>query len=240
MIKKILMMKISYKPKILLFVLFLIINNICVVAQNENYKKTGIASFYADKFEGRTTANGEIYYHAKKTAAHRTLPFGSIVKVTNLENNKFIVVRINDRGPFVDNRVIDLSKSAANDLDFIKKGLAKVKVELIASIDNIPDKQPDTGKSNKKGSYYKLDVQTIKPTGKGVQIGSFKEDENVFRLAGRLKTKYNVEVYIEVTEIKKQKLYRVILGDSQNDSYLDKLKKNLSKEYPDCFIVQYK
>ena len=108
-------------------------------AQN-NYVKTGIASFYADKFEGKQTANGEIYYHVKKTAAHRTLPFGSIVKVTNLENNKYVVVRINDRGPFVDDRIIDLSKSAAKELDFIDKGLAQVRIELIASTNDLPNK----------------------------------------------------------------------------------------------------
>ena len=112
-------------------------------AQNRNYNKTGVASFYADKFEGRTTANGEIYYHAKKTAAHRTLPFGSVVKVTNLESHKIVVVRINDRGPFVDDRIIDLSKSAAQDLNFVSKGLAKVRVELIASTDDLPDKRPN-------------------------------------------------------------------------------------------------
>ena len=106
------------------------------------YKKIGIASFYADKFEGRQTANGEIYYHAKRTAAHNSLPFGSIVKVTNLENNKVAVVRINDRGPFVDNRIIDLSKSVARDLDFVNKCITKVKIELIASTDDLTDNKP--------------------------------------------------------------------------------------------------
>lgn len=95
------------------------------------YTQEGKASFYADKFEGRTTASGERYNHSKKTCAHLTLPFGTLVRVTNLENNLSIVVRVNDRGPFVANRIIDLSRSAAKTLGFIDAGLAEVKIEVI-------------------------------------------------------------------------------------------------------------
>src|SRR5688572_32693428 len=81
--------------------------------------QTGKASFYADKFEGSPTASGEKYRHNKLTAAHKSLPFGTKVKVTNLANNQTVEVVINDRGPYVDGRVIDLSKSAAEKLGFI-------------------------------------------------------------------------------------------------------------------------
>ena len=211
-----------------------------VNAQNKNYVKTGIASFYADKFEGRPTANGEIYYHAKKTAAHRTLPFGSIVKVTNLENNKYAVVRINDRGLFVDNRIIDLSKSVAQELGIVKKGLAKVKIELIASTDDLPGNKSLAKRKLQNKVYYKVNVDVVSPSGKGVQIGSYKDDENVFRLAERLKKKYNEEVFIEVAAIKKQRVYRIILGNYNSNAQLISLKNKLSKEYPDCFIVTFK
>ena len=150
----------------ILVAFFLIIGFKQANAQNKSYVKTGIASFYADKFEGRTTANGEIYYHAKRTAAHQTLPFGSIVKVTNLENNKYVVVRINDRGPFVDNRIIDLSKSAAKDLGFVKKGLTKVKIEVITSTNELPDKSKGTNKDQESIGYYKLSVNAVNPSGK--------------------------------------------------------------------------
>lgn len=95
------------------------------------YIQEGKASFYADKFEGRTTASGERYSHNKKTCAHLSLPFGTLVRVTNLANSKSVVVRVNDRGPFVPNRIIDLSKSAAQSLDFIGAGIADVKIEVI-------------------------------------------------------------------------------------------------------------
>ncbi len=91
-------------------------------------KQTGQASYYADKFNGRKTANGEIFDQDKLTAAHKTLPFGTIVKVTNLTNNKTVIVRINDRGPFVGGRIIDLSFAAAKKIDLINAGVVKVTV----------------------------------------------------------------------------------------------------------------
>ncbi|WP_143959929.1 septal ring lytic transglycosylase RlpA family protein [Litoribacter populi] len=90
--------------------------------------QTGKASFYANKFQGRKTANGEIYRHNKMTAAHRSLPFGTEVKVTNLKNGKTVSVRINDRGPFVKGRVIDLSRSAARKIDMISDGVVNVEI----------------------------------------------------------------------------------------------------------------
>ncbi len=91
----------------------------------------GEASYYAHKFHGRTTANGEIYDENKMTAAHKTLPFGTTVRVTNLANGKKVVVRINDRGPFVKGRIIDLSYRAAGELDYIARGIVKVSVEIL-------------------------------------------------------------------------------------------------------------
>lgn len=104
----------------------------------------GLASFYADKFHGRVTASGEIFDQKKMTAAHRTLPFGSKVKVTNIKNKKSIVVIINDRGPFVKDRVIDLSKEGAKRLDFIADGVTQVKVEVIS----LGKAQPGTQNTN--------------------------------------------------------------------------------------------
>jgi len=90
--------------------------------------ESGKASYYADKFKGRKTANGQIFRQNKKTAAHKTLPFGTKVKVENLANGRTVKVRINDRGPFVAGRIIDLSKKAAGRLDIIKAGVTNVKI----------------------------------------------------------------------------------------------------------------
>jgi rare lipoprotein A len=222
-----------------LLIALLLLGFYVVKAQTSSYTKIGIASFYADKFEGRQTANGEIYYHAKKTAAHQKLPFGTIVKVTNLENNKFVVVRINDRGPFVDNRIIDLSKSVAEDLDFVSKGLAKVKIEVIANTNDLPDKKASTTKA-KMRSYYRLNSVLVHLKGKGVQIGSYTDDENVVKLTAELKSKYKKDVYIEIAQINNKKVYRVIVGCSENVKELNILRSKLKLQFPDCFIVDYK
>ena len=100
--------------------------------EDYDYKEVGIASWYGPDFHKGLTANGETYNMHGFTAAHRTLPLPSVVKVTNLDNGKFAIVRVNDRGPFVNNRVIDVSKNVAEKLDFIKQGTAKVRVEILA------------------------------------------------------------------------------------------------------------
>jgi len=92
---------------------------------------TGVASYYADKFHGRQTASGEVFNMYKMTCAHKTLPFGTKLKVTNLSNNKSVVVTVNDRGPYVHGRVLDLSKAAAEKIDLIKTGTAKVRCEIV-------------------------------------------------------------------------------------------------------------
>jgi peptidoglycan lytic transglycosylase len=97
----------------------------------DNQQLTGIASYYADDFNGRRTANGEIFDMHQLTAAHRTLPFNTLVRVHNLDNGKMVTVRINDRGPFKDNRVIDLSLAAAKRIGLIANGTAPVRIEIL-------------------------------------------------------------------------------------------------------------
>lgn len=92
---------------------------------------SGIASFYADKFHGRKTASGEIFDQNKFTAAHRTYPFGTIILVTSKENGKSVRVRINDRGPFVEGRIIDLSLAAAKAIDMVRSGTANVTLTVV-------------------------------------------------------------------------------------------------------------
>ncbi|MGB9721023.1 MAG: septal ring lytic transglycosylase RlpA family protein [bacterium] len=91
----------------------------------------GLASYYGDEFHGKKTASGEIYNKWDYTCAHKTLNFGTRLKVTNIENKKSVIVRVNDRGPFAKNRIIDLSYAAAKEIDLITKGVIRVKIEVI-------------------------------------------------------------------------------------------------------------
>ena len=97
-------------------------------SQEVSGTETGLASFYSESYNGKKTANGEIYNSSEYTAAHKKLPFNTRVKVTNLSNGKTVKVRINDRGPFVAGRIIDLTRKAAKKIDMIGAGVAKVKI----------------------------------------------------------------------------------------------------------------
>lgn len=102
---------------------------VCFLAAcSPKLEERGRASFYADAFQGRKTANGERFRQGRRTAAHKTLPFGTKVKVTNLKNGRTVTVRINDRGPFVSGRVIDLSRKAAGRLGMVNDGVAEVRL----------------------------------------------------------------------------------------------------------------
>lgn len=226
------------KKIVLLF--FAICTTGFVLAQTQ----TGKASFYADKFEGSPTASGEKYKHSKLTAAHKTLPFGTKVRVTNLANNETVDVVINDRGPYVDGRVIDLSKSAAEKLGFVNQGLAEVKIEVIDAGD---------GKGNPKGEgpatiehvtveekeFYDFKITRLMPKGFGVQIGTYQELVNLMRLSDNLKNSYKKNVMVQVKVINGIKYYSLILGPLSTRPKAEELLTELKKKFPDSFIVDY-
>ena len=115
------------------FLLLLIVFSSChrksvPSSQEVSGTETGLASFYSESYNGKKTANGEIYNSSEYTAAHKKLPFNTKVKVTNLSNGKTVKVRINDRGPFVTGRIIDLTRKAAKKIDMIGAGVTKVKI----------------------------------------------------------------------------------------------------------------
>lgn len=109
------------------------------------HSETGIASWYGEPFQGRKTASGEVYDMNQLTAAHRTLPFGTWVEVTNLVNAKRVEVRITDRGPFIDGRIIDLSKAAAKQIDLITAGIVRVRLKVIRAPKLVPENVTSNG-----------------------------------------------------------------------------------------------
>lgn len=145
--------------------------------------EVGTASWYGGKFQGRKTANGEIFDTNKFTAAHRTLPFHTKVKVTNLENGKTTTVRINDRGPFVRGRIIDLSRAAAKELDMIHSGTAKVRIEIIGAADSIPLPEPEIPeKPPERPSGPAAGADSGTADSYKIQLGSFSIEENAKRM----------------------------------------------------------
>ena len=165
-----------------------------VLSTAEGYNETGIASWYGTKFHGRKTSTGEVYDVYKITAAHKSLPLPTWVKVTNLENDRTLDVRVNDRGPFKEGRIIDLSYAAAVRLGVFPKGTAKVRVEAIA-LGKPP--APVGAEPTKEPSYF-------------VQAGAFKNRDNAARLEQRLKSQDLGSISTKPSRA--GSLFRVLLG----------------------------
>jgi rare lipoprotein A len=156
------------------------------------YTEEGNASWYGNPFHGRRASNGEIYDMNKLTAAHRTLPFETMVRVTNLNNNKSTVVRITDRGPFVENRIIDLSQAAAREIESIGPGVVRVRLEVLGNVD------PTEG-------YFT------------VQVGAFRDRGNAERLRDRLNSSYT-PISIQQYDSPDGTFYRVRVGKISGES----------------------
>lgn len=162
-----------------------------IFAQNQDIQ-TGDASWYGSRYHGRKTSSGERYNKNAMTAAHKTLPFGTKVKVTNLENDEFVIVRINDRGPFVGDRIIDVSEVAARKLAFHKKGIGHVKVEIL--------ELPGEYASNNDGSYT-------------IQTAAYTNYKNAEKLTKRLKA-FDKHLTVELMEdqVKGKKVHLIRAG----------------------------
>ena len=212
-----------------LFFVFLF-HSVFVLAQN-GYEATGIASYYADKFEGRQTASGEIYQHSKLTAAHRTLPFGTKLKVINTANGKSVVVTVNDRGPFVDNRILDLSRSAALKIDAVNDGLVEVHIQQV-------DEENRSDGQQVVNEYYQIDVASVTVSGYGVQIGSFSQMENLIRLADQVKAVFDNDIYVMVASVNGKIVNRLIVGVERVKQKAEKHRDQLKTQFPNCFVVQ--
>lgn len=178
------------------------------------FSEEGVASWYGSDFHGKKTANGEIYDMYGMTAAHKLLPFGTRLKVTNLDNGRFVTVRVNDRGPFVASRIIDLTHKAASDLDMIGPGTARVRVESIGTI---------AGQSGSDliGVFY-------------VQVGAFSVKKNAHDLALRIQASGKPSRVVYVPEIG---FHRVQVGPYGSLSATEAAAASLHGEFPDSFVV---
>lgn len=177
------------------------------------YVEEGVASWYGVPFDGHRTSSGEIYDMHAFTAAHRTLPFGSMVRVTNLRNGMQTEVRIDDRGPFVANRIIDLSLSAAQAIGMVGPGTAPVRLEVVS------------GPNPTQGFF-------------GVQVGAFANQDNAERLRAQLATRYS-SVTIAIYDSPNGIFYRVRVGRLPTEEAARQLADQLhSNEQFTTFVVR--
>ncbi len=211
----------------------------------------GTASWYGDAFHGKLTSNGEYYNMHDLTAAHKTLPINTLVKVTNLRNNQSTTVRINDRGPFVDSRIIDLSFAAAQDIDMIKKGTALVKLEVIHfdnSANKYAHKKPEVQvQTESKESVWKhfdkeekqipKEQEVITGGEYAIQIASLSFKDKATALKEKCYNgNGNYKVYIKEKIFNKQTIYKVMLGGFKS---IQEAKDFIQmKHYEGAFIVR--
>lgn len=172
------------------------------IASHVSSTTVGLASWYGEAFHGKTTANGEKFDMMALTAAHKELPFNTAVRVTNLLNNRSVVVRINDRGPFRKDRIIDLSKHAAEKLDFLGIGVAPVKIEVIESVN---EKRPSVSKSSDfKKAFNTSEIEKEKKTNQ--LEDNFSVENKSSNLLADLSTSVDKEAdfYIQVGSYRKK------------------------------------
>ncbi|MBI5281774.1 MAG: septal ring lytic transglycosylase RlpA family protein [Candidatus Solibacter usitatus] len=182
-------------------------------APSPGWVETGVASWYGDPYHGRSTANGETYDMELLTAAHRTLPFGAVLRVTCLSNRKSVTVRVNDRGPFVDGRIIDLSRAAAREIDLIRPGTAKVRLDLLSYSKARPV----------DGAF-------------GVQVGKYTSRRAAEKLRDRLLDHYDpVETIQQQGSTNK---WRVVVGRKSSERDAQVLSEILRRSQKDVFVVR--
>lgn len=175
----------------------------------EGSTQIGLASWYGIEEHNNYAASGERFSKHDYTAAHKTLPMGTVVRVTNLENGRDVVVKINDRGPFVGDRIIDLSHAPAQSIDMVQKGVVKVKVEVVST--------PSTKTSN----YFKPEYT--------VQVASYSNSMSADNAKRTLDRGYN-DVRVESVNIKGSKYYRVRVGRYNTKKDAQKAAKKLRRE----------
>ena len=177
---------------------------------SEKFKQKGVASWYGTKFHGRRTSSGEPYDMLKLTAAHKTLPIPCYVRVTNKDNGRSLIVRVNDRGPFVKSRIIDLSYAAAHQLGMAEKGTANVEIEAI----NFESTAAIKRKSVKKTINAKKPRAVPSESNKNryIQVGAYSQHKNAQKLARVLDREIQLPVTVSSILRAGQKLYRVRIG----------------------------
>lgn len=196
-------------------------------------KFDGYASWYGADFQAKKTSNGETYNMHAHTAAHKTFPMNTVVKVLNVENGKSTIVRINDRGPFVEGRIIDLSNAAAEDIDMVKVGTAKVRLEIIGfgGVINKDNKQEaqNVQSDDVLSNEFKVD-NTPKSVSGGafaIQVGAFRHKEGAQVTQERFSHIPPYQSVIQEFELDNAPIYRVFLRGFQSEQEArDFLKKN--------------
>lgn len=204
-------------------------------AEQPNYDETGLASWYGDQFNGRPTATGERFDMYAMTAAHKTLPLPGLVEVTNLANGRTVVLRINDRGPFVDNRIIDLSRGAADQLGMLERGVGEVRVRYLGPAPRLGSSQPVQYAAAVAPAPAAPRPQPAAETGAyWIQAGSFADRRAARRVADRLGDRATVDVATRGDS----PTYRVLIGPWPDPNAAESARQAVvARGYADALLI---
>lgn len=204
----------------------------------KEFSQQGVASWYGTKFHGRKTSSGEKYDMYKMTAAHKTLPLPSYVKVTNLRNDKQVIVKVNDRGPFVDGRIIDLSYAAAQKLDIISNGTAEVEIETVTSNSRASESNNHQPNGQLTVTTLNNDSATTSSTAYYVQLGAFSQRIHAEQLLQQLTSQAIKPVSITSTNESSKNLFRVRVGPFTDKQMMHTMDTRLSElGYEQTYII---
>jgi rare lipoprotein A len=192
---------------------------------HEGFVQEGLASWYGADFHGKRTSNGEIYDMYALTAAHKTLPLGVYVKARNKRNGKEVVVRINDRGPFVKERIIDLSYTAAKQLGIADTGTAPVRIEALGY-------RGDSG----SGAVAYRPPPSYDAGAYAVQVAAFTESANARRMADQMKRRYGTS-NIQEAVVNNNRFFRVRVGRYESLKRAEEARGGFEREFPGSFVV---
>jgi rare lipoprotein A len=216
-----------------------------VLPSSDGYTERGVASWYGRDFHGKSTSSGEVYDMREMTAAHKTLPIPTWVEVTNLTNGRRVIVKVNDRGPFVDGRIIDLSQRAAEELDMVRSGTARVQIRALgapatvprpvvaaASPTPVPTADPQQRRSSGFSIISEAAADEIVPGQPGfhplyVQVGAFADRNNAAKLADRLKSDGFRNIFVLTSGEGRGRMHRVRIGPLANESEFDRMRNDL-------------
>ena len=195
-----------------------------VMVTEDGYNERGIASWYGEKFHGHKTSNGEVFDMYKVSAAHKSLPIPSFLRVTNLDNNRSLVVRVNDRGPFHGDRIVDLSYAAALKLGYADRGTARVQLEAI-----IPDGVVvDSAAANNNNTLSQQTLRVASTGDKYIQVGAFADINSAREMSDKLRAMTNRPVFIRsLDSTNSGVLHRVRIGPVNDTSEIRRITQSV-------------
>ena len=195
-----------------------------VLPTEEGYNESGVASWYGEKFHGHKTSNGEVFDMYQVSAAHKSLPIPSFLRVTNLDNNRSIVVRVNDRGPFHGDRVIDLSYAAALKLGYADRGTARVQLESIVASGAFRDR----GVSATTSAAGNENLRVSSSSSKYLQVGAFSELSTAQEVSTKVEEITSLPVFIRTVNISKSRtLHRVRVGPISDPGQIQRVSESV-------------